>query len=207
MPIKKKAASGLSMHWKCLPRTKMNSAWAANAWQEGANPALPIMLPPSPRADMTPKDKFASFFENRQQAEITSSKYSHHQYCALHKKNHTMPRPRTPPQPVSRPLQTQGHGKTGPAQMARLEEGPTMSSTSMGDIGTLITTMMNALAAAQMALMTANNTNLIAFHTETAKAMMAKATGKDSKLTPAKKMILMACAGHADLATFVVPAV
>ncbi len=82
-----------------------------------------------------------------------------------------------------------------------------MSSTSMGDIGTLITTMMNALAAAQMALMTANNTNLIAFHTETAKAMMAKATGKDSKLTPAKKMILMACAGHADLATFVVPAV
>ncbi len=68
-------------------------------------------------------------------------------------------------------------------------------------------TMMNAQAAAQVALMTANNTNLIAFHTETSKAMMAKATGKDSKLTPAKKKILMTCAGHADLATFVIPAV
>jgi hypothetical protein len=55
--------------------------------------------------------------------------------------------------------------------------------------------------------MTTNNTNLIAFHTETAKAMMAKATGKDSKLTPAKKKILMACVGHADLPTFVVLAV
>jgi hypothetical protein len=77
----------------------------------------------------------------------------------------------------------------------------------MGDIGTLITTMMNAQVAAQVALMTANNTNLIAFHTETAKAMMAKATGDDSKLTPAKKKILMACTGRADPATFVVPAV
>jgi hypothetical protein len=75
----KKAVSTLSMHWKPLPCTETNLAWAANAWQEGANPALPVMLPPSPRADMTPKDKFASFFKNRQQAEITSSKYSHHQ--------------------------------------------------------------------------------------------------------------------------------
>jgi hypothetical protein len=118
-----------------------------------------------------------------------------------------MPRPRTPPQLVSRPLQTQGHGKTGPAQMARLEKGPTTSGTSMGDIRTLITTMMNAQAAAQLALMTANNTNLIAFHTETVMAMMAKATGEDSKFTPAKKKILMACAGHADPATLVIPAV
>jgi hypothetical protein len=82
-----------------------------------------------------------------------------------------------------------------------------MSGTSMGDIGTLITTMMGAQAAAQVALMTVNNTNLIAFHTETVKAMMAKAMGKDSKLMPAKKKILVACAGHADQATFVVPAV
>jgi hypothetical protein len=116
-----------------------------------------------------------------------------------------MPRPRTPPQLVSRPLQTQRHGKHGQAQMARLEEGPTTSSTSMGEIRTLITTMMNAQAAAQVALMTANNTNLIAFHTETTKAMMAKAMGEDSKLTPAKKKIFMACAGHADMVTFVVP--
>jgi hypothetical protein len=122
------------------------------------------------------------------------------------KKNHTMPRPRTPPQPVSRPLQIQGYGKTGPAQMARLEDGPTTSGTSMGDIGTFITTMMNAQAATQVVLMTANNTNLIAFHTKTTKAMMAKAAGKDSKLMPAKKKILMACAGHADPATFVIPA-
>jgi hypothetical protein len=37
--------------------------------------------------------------------------------------------------------------------------------------------------------------------------MMVKATDEDSKLTPSKKKILMACAGHADPATFVVPAV
>ncbi len=54
--------------------------------------------------------------------------------------------------------------------------------------------------------MNANITNLMAFHMETAKAMMAKATGKESKLTAAKKRILMACAGHADLPTFLVPA-
>jgi hypothetical protein len=47
----------------------------------------------------------------------------------------------------------------------------------------------------------------MAFHTETAKAMMAKATGEESKLTAAKKRILMTCAGHADLPTFLVPAV
>jgi hypothetical protein len=46
----KKAVSALSTHWKRLLRTEMNSAWAANAWQEGANPDSPIMLPPSPRA-------------------------------------------------------------------------------------------------------------------------------------------------------------
>jgi hypothetical protein len=58
----KKAVSALSSHWKCLPCTDTNLAWAANAWQEGANPALPIMLLPSPQADMTTRDKFASFF-------------------------------------------------------------------------------------------------------------------------------------------------
>jgi hypothetical protein len=62
----KKAVSALSTHWKRLLPTETNLAWVANAWQEGANPASPIMLPPSPRADMTPRDKFASFFENRQ---------------------------------------------------------------------------------------------------------------------------------------------
>jgi hypothetical protein len=44
----------------CAP--KQIRLLAANAWQEGANPALPIMLPTSPRANMTPRDKFASFF-------------------------------------------------------------------------------------------------------------------------------------------------
>jgi hypothetical protein len=57
----KKVVSALSTHWKRLLHTKTSLAWAANAWQEGANPALPIMLPPSPWADMTPRDKIASF--------------------------------------------------------------------------------------------------------------------------------------------------
>ncbi len=93
----KKAVRALSTHWKHLQRTKTNSAWAANACQEGANPALPIMLPPSLQADMTPRDNFASFFENRQQAEVTSSKYSHHEYFALHQKKSHYAKAQDPP--------------------------------------------------------------------------------------------------------------
>jgi hypothetical protein len=93
-------------------------------------------------------------------------------------------------------------------QQVGSEEGPKTSGVSMGDIGTLIKTMIDAQLVAQVAMMNANNTNLIAlFHTERTKTMMAKATVEDSKLTAAKKKILMACAGHADLSTFVVPAV
>jgi hypothetical protein len=81
------------------------------------------------------------------------------------------------------------------------------SGVSMEDIGGFLKTLIGAQSEAQVAMMNANITNLMAFHTETAKAMMAKATCKESKLTAAKKRILMACAGHADLPTFLVPAV
>jgi len=43
----------------------------------------------------------------------------------------------------------------------------------MEDIGTLVKTMIDAQSEAQVAMMNNNNTNLIAFHTKTAKAMMA----------------------------------
>jgi hypothetical protein len=81
------------------------------------------------------------------------------------------------------------------------------SGISMEDIGLLVKTLIDAQLVAQVALMNAHNTNLIALHMETAKAMMMKATGKDSKLTPAKKKILMACAGHPGFPTFDAPAV
>ena len=102
----------------------------------------------------------------------------------------------------------QGQGRTGTGQLPQGE--PTEEATSgvsIEDIGSLVKTLIDAQSVAQMVLMNAHNTNLIAFHMEMAKAMIMKATGKGSKLTPAKKKILMACAGHPDFPTFVAPAV
>jgi hypothetical protein len=102
----------------------------------------------------------------------------------------------------------QDHGRT---ETGQLPQGESMekatSGVSMEDIGGFLRTLINAQSEAQVAMMNTNITNLMAFHTEMAKAMMAKATGKESKLTAAKKRILMACARHADLPMFLVPAV
>jgi hypothetical protein len=102
----------------------------------------------------------------------------------------------------------QDHGRTETGQLPQGE--PTEKATSgvsMKDIMGFLKTLIDAQLEAQVAMMNANITNLMAFHTETVKAMMAKVTGEESKLTTAKKRILMACAGHADLPTFGVPAV
>ena len=65
---------------------------------------------------------------------------------------------------------------------------PLNGATSMGDIGTLICTMMEAQSAAQVAMLVASNVNMIAFHTATVQALAAKNGDKDSKLTvPLKK--------------------
>jgi hypothetical protein len=112
------------------------------------------------------------------------------------------------PFPQASPPRMQGQGRTGTGQLPQgepMEEAT--SGVSMEDIGLLVKTLIDAQLVAQVVLMNAHNTNLIAFHTETAKAMMMKATGKDSKLTPAKKKILMACTGHPDFPKFFAPAV
>ncbi len=57
-------------------------------------------------------------------------------------------------------------------------------------------------SAANVAMAMAANAKLIAFHTATAQALVAKNGDKDSKLTMAKKSILQACCGHADKDTF-----
>ena len=176
----KKPTSALSMAWKRLPRTETISAWAANEWNEGANPTVPTEAPPAQETPKADTDEFAYFFGARKRV---SRKLKQ----------------RTEPSGQRvRPGLTQGGW---PAQQ------PTMNGASMEAIGELIKTMIDAQSEAQVAMMNASNKNLIAFHTETAKAMVAKATGDDSKLTAAKKKILMACAGHADMATFAVPAV
>ncbi len=77
----------------------------------------------------------------------------------------------------------------------------------MGDIGTLICTMMEAQSAAQVAMLVASNANMIAFHIATAQALAAKNGDKDSKLTVAKKIILQACCGQADKDTLMTPGV
>jgi hypothetical protein len=102
----------------------------------------------------------------------------------------------------------QDHGRTETGQLPQGE--PTEKATSgvsMEDIGRFLKMLIDAQSKAQVAMMNANITNLMAFHTEMAKAMIAKAMGKESKLTATKKRILMVCAGHADLPTFLVPAV
>jgi hypothetical protein len=60
---------------------------------------------------------------------------------------------------------------------------------------------------AQVVLATAQNSNLIVFHTTTMQALGSKSGDKDSKLTVAKKAILQACCGQADSTTFVAPTV
>jgi hypothetical protein len=89
--------------------------------------------------------------------------------------------------------------------------GITMSllngATSMGEIGTIIFTMMEAQLAAQVAMLVASNGNMIAFHTATVQALAAKNGDKDSKLTVAKKKILQACCEQADKDTFTTPGV
>jgi hypothetical protein len=188
---RKTPASALSIRWKCLARSETNAAWAVTAWHKGANPTTPTVAPQCRIVNKEHTDKFARFFATRKRAKVGR------------------PRPRTPPQQASRPLRAQGQGRTGsePTQQVQAENGPTANGVSVDNLGTLVKTMIDAQSVAQVAMMNANITNLMAFHTKTAKAVMSKATGEDSKLTAAKKRILMACAGHADLPTFGVPAV
>ncbi len=75
------------------------------------------------------------------------------------------------------------------------------------DVETLIRTLFEAQAKAQVALAAGQNANLIAFHTATTQALGSKSGEKDSKLTVAKMAILQACCGQADSTTFVAPRV
>jgi hypothetical protein len=80
---------------------------------------------------------------------------------------------------ASRPPWMQDHGRTEAGQLPPGE--PTEKATSgisMKDIGGFLETLIDAQLEAQVAMMNANITNLMVFHTEMAKAMMAKATGK-----------------------------
>jgi hypothetical protein len=70
------------------------------------------------------------------------------------------------------------------------------------DIG-IFTALLKAQLDAQIAINKANHQNFIAFHTATAQALAAKGSDEDSKLTAAKKWILQACAGEADVDSFV----
>jgi hypothetical protein len=79
--------------------------------------------------------------------------------------------------------------------MGGVTTSPLNGATSMGDIGTIICTMMEAQLAAQVAMLVASNTNMIAFHTTTAQALAAKNGDRDSKLMVAMKKILQACCG------------
>jgi len=67
----------------------------------------------------------------------------------------------------------------------------------------VLVAMIDAQSRAQIAAADNNHANLIAFHTLTAQALAARGSDKDSKLTPAKKHILQACAGIADDEAFV----
>jgi hypothetical protein len=75
------------------------------------------------------------------------------------------------------------------------------------NVETLIRTLFADQTMAQVALATAQNSNLIAFHTATAQVLGSKSRDKDSKLTVAKKAILQACCEQADSTTFVAPTV
>jgi hypothetical protein len=105
-----------------------------------------------------------------------------------------------------------GHGRAPqrvhPAPTApRATYGATRAGLPGLDVETLIRTRFAAQTMAQVALATAQNSNLIAFHTTTAQALGSKSGDKDSKLTVAKKAILQVCCGQADSTTFAAPMV
>ena len=95
-----------------------------------------------------------------------------------------------------------------PQQHPRHELPQAHAGAHASDLASMLAAMVQAQMDGQIAVAAANTANLIAFTTATAQALATSAGGeKASKLTPARKLVLQACAGEGDSEAFAPPPV
>jgi hypothetical protein len=171
--------STMASKWKRLIFTKPTLDWAQLAWSGQEKSAKATHGVATKTLAMSPANDFASVFGGLAR------------------------------RPVRIPMTQTGHGERPPPGVDPAPTNPrvTYRATKAGllglDVKTLIRTLFEAQAKAQVALAAGQNANLIVFHTATAQALGSKSGEKDSKLTVAKMAILQACCGQADSTTFV----
>ena len=173
-PTDDSPCSALDSLWKRVPYTRTTLAGATAAWENHRG------TPTAPRKDPPELGEFDSMFGERE--EEGNGGWGDSWGYVL---------PNTPPPP---PVAGQ---RTGP------DSRTTESRTESTDLRSVLVAVLDAQSRAQIAVADNHHANLLAFHSLTAQALAARGSDKDSKLTPAKKRILQACAGIADDESFV----
>jgi hypothetical protein len=174
--------STMASKWKWLIFSKLTNNWAQLAWSGQVKSVEAINRVTTTTPATSPANDFASIFGGLVRMAVT-----------------------VPRAPIE-------HGRS-PQGVHPAPAGPRVTYGAAGaglpglDVKTLIQTLFEAQTMAQVALATAQNSNLIAFHTATMQALGSKSGDKDSKLTVAKKAILLACCGQADSTMFLAPTV
>jgi hypothetical protein len=215
--------SMMAAWWKQVVMSRVTKMWATSAWmgQPHLNEAKEER--PTVNATTPPIDDFSSVFGGQaKRMAVTIPNGQARPVSSPPSGGIAGTRPNPPRTGGGTPRSTTGRkSQVGGVPPRGVPWSPTGSSptmggvttsllngtTSMGDIGTIIHTMMEAQSAAQVAMLVASNANMIMFHTATAQALAAKNRDKDSKLTVAKKKIIQACCGRADKNTFTTPGV
>ncbi len=193
--------STMSARWKRLVMSRTMRTWATSAWtgqppSDKAEEDRPITS-----ASKQPINDFSSVFggHTRRMA-VTVPSVQGWPVSSPPNGRNVGPRPNPPPKArsgtptVATGLIGQRGGEPprgGPQPAAGSTPGLTGRAASPPDGDTsvvaIIRTMMEAQLAANVAMAAAANANMIAFHTATAQALVAKNRDKDSKLTVAKK--------------------
>ncbi len=174
--------STMASKWKRLIFLKPTNNWAQLAWsgQVKSAEAIDRVSPTTP--NMSPANNFASIIGGASRMAVMVPR--------------APTRQRRGPQGGPSAVQC-GTSNTGRKPRRSTGAGVTYGTSRAGpaglDVETLIRTLSEAQTMAQVAMATAQNSNLIAFHTATAQALGSKSGDKDSKLTVAKKAILQAC--------------
>jgi hypothetical protein len=194
--VETRPVSTVASKWKRLIFSKPMNNWAQLAWSGQVKSAEAIngVSPTTP--DMSLGNNFVSIFGGLSRMAVTVPRAPTGQRHG----------PQGGPSPVQRGTSDTGR-KPGRSTGTGVTYGTSRAGPAGLDVKTLIRTLFEAQTMAQVAMATAQNSNLIAFHTATMQALGSKSGDKDSKLTVAKKAILQACCGHADSTTFVVPTV
>jgi hypothetical protein len=213
--------STMFARWKRLVMSRTTRTWATSAWT-GQPPSDKAKEDhPITSASKQPINDFSSVFGGHaRRMAVTGPSGQGRPVSSPPSGRNVGPRPNPPPKAgsgtpmVATGLIGQRGGeppRRGSPPAAGSALGLTGGAVSPPDGDTsvvaIIRMMMEAQLVANVAMAAAANANMIAFHTATAQALVAKNGDKDSKLTVAKKSILQACCGHADKDTFESPVI